>query len=184
VTFGEYTRHIDWSLTVGRRRTRQTASTGREFEGAQSLLEAKRPSMTRCGWPAACWQARRRPAAAAAGGVNPGKSTSGPHRYRPHDSPATTATLDAQNQVVPAAPRGPRSPVRKMSTLSSRIQAGNSSSTDPALSRNPDCAAAVLKGAFGAGAGRSRLRACPRPPGVVRWRDGHARGPGREIRRP
>jgi hypothetical protein len=44
VTFEEYTRHIDWSLTVGRRRTRQTArqaaSTMREFEGAQALLEA------------------------------------------------------------------------------------------------------------------------------------------------
>jgi hypothetical protein len=41
VTFGEYTRHIDWSLTVGRRRTRQTASTRRELEGAQALLEAE-----------------------------------------------------------------------------------------------------------------------------------------------
>ena len=45
MTFEEYTRHIDWSLTVGRRRTRQTvrqaASTMREFEGAQALLEAE-----------------------------------------------------------------------------------------------------------------------------------------------
>src|SRR6266699_3284967 len=45
VTFEEYTRHIDWSLTVGRRRTRQTArqaaSTVRELEGAQALLEAE-----------------------------------------------------------------------------------------------------------------------------------------------
>ena len=44
MTFEEYTRHIDWSLTVGRRRTRQTvrqaASTMRELEGAQALLEA------------------------------------------------------------------------------------------------------------------------------------------------
>jgi len=42
VTFEEYTRHIDWSLTVGRRRTRQTArqaaSTMRgKLEGAQAL---------------------------------------------------------------------------------------------------------------------------------------------------
>jgi hypothetical protein len=28
VTFEEYTRHIDWSLTVDRRRTRQTARQG------------------------------------------------------------------------------------------------------------------------------------------------------------
>src|SRR5258708_34434263 len=45
VTLEEYTRHIDWSLTVGRRRTRQTArqaaSTMRELEGAQALLEAE-----------------------------------------------------------------------------------------------------------------------------------------------
>jgi len=45
VTFEEYTRHIDWSLTVGRRRTRQTArqaaSTMRELEGAKALLEAE-----------------------------------------------------------------------------------------------------------------------------------------------
>jgi hypothetical protein len=44
-TFEEYTRHVDWSLTVGRRRTRQTArqaaSTMRELEGAQALLEAE-----------------------------------------------------------------------------------------------------------------------------------------------
>jgi hypothetical protein len=56
VTFEEYTRRIDWSLTVVRRRTRQTArqapATMRELEGAQALLEAKKPSMTR-------WQARR-----------------------------------------------------------------------------------------------------------------------------
>jgi hypothetical protein len=39
VTFGEYTRRIDWSLTVGRRRTRQAASTVWELEGAQALLE-------------------------------------------------------------------------------------------------------------------------------------------------
>ena len=47
MTFGAYTRPIDWSLTVGRRRTRQAVPTVREFEGAQALLEAKRPSMTR-----------------------------------------------------------------------------------------------------------------------------------------
>ena len=45
MTFEEYTRHIDWSLTVGRRRTRQTArqaaSTRRELEGVQALLEAE-----------------------------------------------------------------------------------------------------------------------------------------------
>ena len=45
MTFGEYTRHIDWSLTVGRRRTRQTArqaaSTMRELEGARALPEAE-----------------------------------------------------------------------------------------------------------------------------------------------
>jgi hypothetical protein len=41
VTFGEYTRHIDWSLTVGRRRTRQAASTVRELEGAEALREAE-----------------------------------------------------------------------------------------------------------------------------------------------
>jgi len=45
VTFEEYTRHNDSSLTVGRRRTRQTArqaaSTVRELEGAQALLEAE-----------------------------------------------------------------------------------------------------------------------------------------------
>jgi len=40
VTFEEYTRHIDWSLTVGRRRTRQAASTVRELEGAPALLAA------------------------------------------------------------------------------------------------------------------------------------------------
>ena len=40
MTFEEYTRHIDWSLTVGRWRTRQTA-TMRELEGAQALLEAE-----------------------------------------------------------------------------------------------------------------------------------------------
>ena len=39
MTFEEYTRHIDWSLTVGRRRTRQ-ASTVRELEGAPALLAA------------------------------------------------------------------------------------------------------------------------------------------------
>ncbi len=45
MAFEEYTRHIDWSLTVDRRRTRQTArqaaSTMRELEGAQALLEAE-----------------------------------------------------------------------------------------------------------------------------------------------
>jgi len=45
VTFEGYTRHIGSSLTVGRRRTRQTArqaaATMREFEGAQALLEAE-----------------------------------------------------------------------------------------------------------------------------------------------
>ena len=45
MTFEEYTRHIDWSLTVGRRRTHQTArqaaSTTRQLEGAQALLEAE-----------------------------------------------------------------------------------------------------------------------------------------------
>jgi hypothetical protein len=41
VTFEEYTRHIDWSLTVGRQRTHQAASTVRELEGAQALLEAE-----------------------------------------------------------------------------------------------------------------------------------------------
>ena len=46
MTFGAYP-PIDWSLTVGRRRTRQAVPTVREFEGAQALLEAKRPSMTR-----------------------------------------------------------------------------------------------------------------------------------------
>jgi DNA-binding NarL/FixJ family response regulator len=40
VTFEEYTIHIDWSLTVGRRRTRQAASTVRELEGAPALLAA------------------------------------------------------------------------------------------------------------------------------------------------
>ena len=44
MAFEEYTRHIDWSLTVGRRRTvqiaRQAASTIRELEGTQALLEA------------------------------------------------------------------------------------------------------------------------------------------------
>jgi hypothetical protein len=38
VKFEEYTRHIDWPLIVGRRRTRQiahqAASTMRELEGA------------------------------------------------------------------------------------------------------------------------------------------------------
>jgi hypothetical protein len=41
----EYTRHIDWTLTVGYRRTRQTARqaamTMRDLEGAQALLEAE-----------------------------------------------------------------------------------------------------------------------------------------------
>jgi hypothetical protein len=36
VTFEGYTRHIDWSLSVGRRRTRQAASTLRELEGASA----------------------------------------------------------------------------------------------------------------------------------------------------
>jgi hypothetical protein len=40
-----YTQHVDWTLTVGWRRTRQTArqaaSTMRELEGAQALLEAE-----------------------------------------------------------------------------------------------------------------------------------------------
>jgi hypothetical protein len=40
-----YTQHIDWTLTIGRRRTRQTArqaaSTLRELEGAQALLDAE-----------------------------------------------------------------------------------------------------------------------------------------------
>ena len=43
VTFEEYTRHIDWSLTVGRRRTRQTArqaaSTMRELRPRRSRSE-------------------------------------------------------------------------------------------------------------------------------------------------
>ena len=46
MTFEEYTRHIDWSLTVGRRWTRRTArqaaSTMRDLEGAQALLEVSR----------------------------------------------------------------------------------------------------------------------------------------------
>ena len=45
MTFEGYTRHIGSPLTVGRRRTRQTArqaaSTMREFEGAQALLKAE-----------------------------------------------------------------------------------------------------------------------------------------------
>jgi hypothetical protein len=45
VTFEEHTRDIDWSLTVGWRRTRltvsQAASTMRELEGAQALFEAE-----------------------------------------------------------------------------------------------------------------------------------------------
>jgi hypothetical protein len=45
VTFEEYTRHIDWPLTVGWPRTRQTVrqapSTMRELEGAQALFEAE-----------------------------------------------------------------------------------------------------------------------------------------------
>jgi hypothetical protein len=45
VTFEEYTRHLDWSLTVGRVRARQparqAASAMRELEGAQALLEAE-----------------------------------------------------------------------------------------------------------------------------------------------
>ena len=41
MAFEEYTRHIDWSLTIDRRRTRQAASTMRELEGAQALLEAE-----------------------------------------------------------------------------------------------------------------------------------------------
>ena len=41
MTFEEYTRHIDWSFTVGRRRTRQAASNVLEFEGAQALPEAE-----------------------------------------------------------------------------------------------------------------------------------------------
>jgi hypothetical protein len=39
VTFEEYTRHIDWSLTSGRRRTRQTASTMRELRPPRSRSE-------------------------------------------------------------------------------------------------------------------------------------------------
>jgi hypothetical protein len=63
VTFEGYTRHIGWSLTVGRRRTRQAArqaaSTVREPEGAQALLEAEEAIDDLLWWPAACWQARR-----------------------------------------------------------------------------------------------------------------------------
>jgi hypothetical protein len=43
VTFEEYTRHIDWSLTVGRRRTRQTArqaaSTARRRRDFAAAME-------------------------------------------------------------------------------------------------------------------------------------------------
>ena len=41
MTFEEHTRPIDWSLTVGRRRKRQAASTMRELEGPRALLEAE-----------------------------------------------------------------------------------------------------------------------------------------------
>ncbi len=51
MTFEEYTRHIDWSLTVGRRRTRQAASTVREAvyatdgtPGGVPVLEIAAPS--------------------------------------------------------------------------------------------------------------------------------------------
>jgi hypothetical protein len=53
VTFEVYTRHIDWSLTVGRRgHARQRQPCG-ELEGAQALLEAEEAvddplRMTRC----------------------------------------------------------------------------------------------------------------------------------------
>jgi hypothetical protein len=53
VTFEQYTSPHRLVLNVGRRRTRQAASTVRELEGSYALLEAKRPSMARCGWPAA-----------------------------------------------------------------------------------------------------------------------------------
>jgi hypothetical protein len=56
VTFGEYTRHIDWSLIVGWWRTRQTArqaaSTMRELEGARVLLEAEEAAQTGIAGPA------------------------------------------------------------------------------------------------------------------------------------
>ena len=38
MTFEEYTRHIDWSLTVGRRRTRQTAR-----QAASAMRELRDP---------------------------------------------------------------------------------------------------------------------------------------------
>jgi len=41
VTFEEYTRHIDWSLTRRPAGTRQAASTMRELEGAPALVEAE-----------------------------------------------------------------------------------------------------------------------------------------------
>ena len=49
MTFEECTRHIDWSLTVGRRRTRQTArqaaSTMREFRPHGILVNAVAPQL-------------------------------------------------------------------------------------------------------------------------------------------
>ena len=49
MTFEEYTRHIDWSLTVGRRRTRQTArqavSTMRELRPHGIRVNAVGPQL-------------------------------------------------------------------------------------------------------------------------------------------
>ena len=42
MTFGAYTRPIDWSLTVGRRRTRQTAPGSTNRVGARRRLSAAR----------------------------------------------------------------------------------------------------------------------------------------------
>jgi hypothetical protein len=41
VTFEEHTSHIDWSLTVGRPRTRQTAPTDDPLRMARCLLAGK-----------------------------------------------------------------------------------------------------------------------------------------------
>ncbi|HYV77675.1 MAG TPA: hypothetical protein VE979_06075 [Streptosporangiaceae bacterium] len=41
MTFGESTRPIDWSLTVGRRRTRQAAPTDDPLRMARCLLAGK-----------------------------------------------------------------------------------------------------------------------------------------------
>ena len=96
MTFEEYTRHIDWSLTVGRRRTRQTArqAAGRGNTARIAMIrDDGSPGRRRA------WTCRERPARPRGARARDSKDTG--------TSPATTASAAAN----PARPSTPRFPV-------------------------------------------------------------------------